>query len=684
MIPPILSSLYLPVTKLKGVGPKKGEAFARIGIFNLKDLVFHIPYNFLVRKLEPDLSEVSTGDLIIKSVKVTGFDISSRFSKSPSKIICRTKDDKQVNILFFNTKGNYLEKSYAVGQELIVTGQVNVNAFKYEIIHPDALVAANEAFKISEKEPIYSSTYGLVSKYIWLSIKGALNLLPDLPEWLPQQIINKYKLPSVNRALVALHNPKNQEDFLHSNLNRVRLAVDEIYAHQLSLFSMRNKLKREIKPPLIFSGDLFKRMLSLLTFSLTEDQQKVIAEIASDLRSASKMMRLIQGDVGAGKTLVALSAMLFVLEANKQSALMVPTELLAHQHFKNIEKLCAQLGVKVGLLIGKQSAKQRAEILGGIEKGEYGIVIGTHALFQVKVKFKDLGLVIVDEQHRFGVNQRKMLLEKGNNADFLMMTATPIPRTLEMLTYGDLDVSVIRNKPANRKEIITSVSPVKALNEVILSLSKIIEKDEQAYWVCPMIEETEDADVAFVNERYESLNDIYKNQVGLIHGKMKQVERDEVMLKFANKELKILVATTVIEVGIDVPSATVIVIENSERFGLSQLHQLRGRVGRSSLQSYCILLYSFKISAVGKERLKVMKESNDGFYLSEKDLELRGCGDVTGTKQSGLPDFKFFNLEFQSDLVQDVRHEIEKSNGEINKEQVILLNLFNKMDLLNT
>ena len=682
MIPPILATLYLPVTKLKGVGPKKAEAFARLGIINMKDLVFHIPYNLLVRKYEPDLSEVSTGDLIIKSVRVTGFDISSRFSKSPSKIICRTKDDRQINLLFFNTKGNYLETTYKIGQELIVSGQINVNSFKYEIIHPDSLVAANESFKISEKEPIYSSTYGLVSKYVWLSIKSTLKLLPKLPEWLPKDLIDKYKLPSFNDALLTVHNPKIYNEILDSNVNRMRLAIDEVYAHQLSLFNLRKKVKKETKQPLSFSGSLFNSMQKILPFSLTGDQLKVIEEISQDMRSDKKMMRLIQGDVGAGKTLVALSAMLNVVEAGKQASLMVPTELLAYQHFKNIEKICNQLDIKVGLLVGKQTPKQRAEILNGIEKGRFDIVVGTHALFQEKVKFNDLRLIIVDEQHRFGVNQRKSLLDKGNNADFLMMTATPIPRTLEMLTYGDLDVSIIRNKPANRKEIITKANPINAFDSIVESLNKILEKKEQVYWVCPMIEETEDQDISFVNERYEILNKRYSNQVGLIHGKMKQVQRDEVMKKFANKEFKILVATTVIEVGIDVPDATVIVIENAERFGLSQLHQLRGRVGRSDLQSYCILLYSFKISAVGKERLKVMKESNDGFFISERDLELRGSGDIVGTKQSGLPEFKFFNLEFHNKLVQDIRFCIEKQSGEISANQMILLNLFNKSELI--
>lgn len=682
MIPVILAPLYLPVSKLKGIGPKKAEAFARLGILNLKDLIFHIPYNLLIRKYEPDLSEVSTGDLIIKSVRITGFDISSRFSKSPSKIICRTKDDNQITLLFFNSKGNYLEKTYTIGQDLIVAGQVNVNAFKYEIIHPDSLVSANESFKVSEKEPIYSSTYGLVSKYIWLSVKNVLRILPELPEWLPKELIEKYKLPSINNALLAVHNPKNYNDILDSNPNRIRLAIDEVYAHQLSLFNLRKKVKRETKQPLSFSGSLFDSMQKILPFSLTSDQLKVIEEISQDMRSDKKMMRLIQGDVGAGKTLVALSAMLNVAEVGKQSALMVPTELLAHQHFKNIEKICNQLDLKVGLLIGKQTAKQRSEILIGIENGLFDIVVGTHALFQEKVKFKDLRLIIVDEQHRFGVNQRKSLLDKGNNADFLMMTATPIPRTLEMLTYGDLDVSIIHNKPANRKNIITSANPIKSIDIIIKSLEKILEKNEQVYWVCPMIEETEDQDISFVNERYELLNQVYFNQVGLIHGKMKQAQRDEVMKKFANKEFKILVATTVIEVGIDIPDATLIVIENAERFGLSQLHQLRGRVGRSDLQSYCILLYSFKISAVGKERLKVMKESNDGFFISERDLELRGSGDIVGTKQSGLPEFKFFNLEFHNNLVQDIRSCVEKQNGEISTNQLILLNLFNKTELI--
>lgn len=681
MIPPILAPLYLPVSKLKGVGPVKAEAFSRLGILNLKDLIFHIPYNLLQRKMEPNLADVATGDLIVKSVRVTGFDISSKFSKSPSKIICRTKEDKQINLLFFNAKGNYLEKTYSVGQELIVSGLVNVSSFKYEIIHPDSLVAANEAFKISAIEPIYNATYGLISKYIWLSVKSALKIIPKFPEWIPHEIILKYKLPTFNEAVQAIHHPKNNSNISELDPSRLRFALDEIYAHQLSLFNMRKKVKQESKMPYQFAGLIFKKMLENLPFSLTDDQMKVIDEIANDLRSCHKMMRLVQGDVGAGKTLVALAAMLFCAENNKQSALMVPTELLAHQHFANIEKICTQVGVKVGILIGKQTAKQRAQLLEQIENGELQIIVGTHALFQEKVKFNNLGLIIVDEQHRFGVNQRKALLDKGNNADFLMMTATPIPRTLEMLVYGDLDVSIIRNKPANRKPIITSATPTKALDGVIDSLSKILDRNEQVYWVCPMIEETEDVDIAYVDERFQNLQKAYPEKVGLIHGKMKQAQRDEVMSKFSNKELKILVATTVIEVGIDVPEATVIVIENAERFGLSQLHQLRGRVGRSSLQSYCVLLYSFKISAIGKERLKIMKESNDGFLIAEKDLELRGSGDITGTKQSGLPEFRFFNLEFHSKYIQDVRLSVEAKEGLIAEEQKLLLHLFNKIEL---
>jgi ATP-dependent DNA helicase RecG len=643
---------FLPLGKVLNIKPATEGHFARLGIYIVRDLLFHIPYSFNKRLINPNISFLQEGDHVILDVVVENVSFPDRkSSKNPIKIICGNHTGT-VTLNYFNKIPPFILQKLRIGNKLPVSGIVHKYNYHINISHPEILDT-----KINnDLEPCYHLTYGLTNQQISNYIQRLLGYVAqiDLKEWLPEEIILSENLPNFKDALFYIHNPSSAIDY---EKYKKRLKYDELFANQIALGLFRqqnqsNKLKSYHK-----AAEIQQEILSYLNFELTDDQKNVIIEIEKDQSSHNRMMRLLQGDVGSGKTIVALMTMVNAVNARMQSALMAPTDILASQHYIFFEKALKNIDIKIALLTGKTKAAQRKQILDGVASGDIGILIGTHAIFQENVIFHHLAYVVIDEQHRFGVNQRMQLVGKGIDSDVLIMTATPIPRSLCLTLFGDMVSSKIYSKPKNRIPIKTSVMHVGKIDSVILQLqNKIANSEERIYWVCPLVKHEEDVPEDSINlmsatKRFEHLNKIFGDQVGLIHGKMQSSEKEDVMGQFKNGILRILVATTVIEVGIDVPEANLIIIENAERFGLATLHQLRGRVGRGSAESFCLLLYDYPFSEIARERLKIMKESCDGFEISEKDLELRGGGEILGTKQSGEQNFIFVDLQKDQNLL---------------------------------
>jgi ATP-dependent DNA helicase RecG len=646
----VLKKLFLPLTNLKDLGEKTAISLRRLNLELIIDLLFFLPYNFNQYQYLPNLSQVKDGSLIITKVVVHEVFIPKnlRGGKNLTKIFC-SNNTGCLNLTYFNYYPSYLLGKISAGSEIIVKGKIERYFGQLVISHPE-IINANQTFV--PIEPQYHLTYGILNKQLMNFVKAALLYLPNFYEWLPEKYVLKHKFMSFNQALKLAHNPLQSQDISPDSACRRRLAFDELLAHQLAVKLVRKNHKQLRRAQnLVFSGALSDKLLKNLNFELTGGQKTALAEITQDQQSAHHMLRLVQGDVGSGKTIVALIAMLNVIESSKQAALMAPTDLLATQHYRWILSVTANLNIKVALLTGKIKGNLRKEIFTNLQEGTIDLIIGTHALFEENVVFKDLALIVIDEQHRFGVAQRFSLANKNKNSDLLLMSATPIPRTLTMVLYGDMCLSQIKEKPLNRLPIITSVISIKKEQELITSMQKIIAKGQQIYWICPLIEENEKLPLKDAISRHNELRAQFGDVVGLIHGKMKAEEKNQIMEDFAANHIKILVATTVIEVGIDVKNASLIIIEHAQRFGLAQLHQLRGRVGRSNIASYCILLYHYPISDEAKMRLNIMKNTDDGFIIAQEDLKLRGSGDLLGTKQSGSKDFKFADLNFHEDLL---------------------------------
>jgi ATP-dependent DNA helicase RecG len=681
MLNPVLYNLFLPIAKVRGVGPKYQQAYHRLGIHSTLDLLYHLPVGIIDRSKIADLQTVKAGEIITQLVTVLEV-VKPHNRKAPFKVIAESQTGT-IRLLFFHYNKS-LDEKFTIGRALALSGTVSKAEYgEVEIIHPDIVVEAAKLDEVCRVEPVYGATYGLTSRYIGKSIQNAISTMlpPNLPEWIDGDILAKYGWLSWCDSIKEVHNPKSLADLEAQARPRQRLAFDEILSEQISLMKLRAQRTVEIRPPLSFSGDLKQRLLELLPFELTSAQVEVVAQITDQQKSPHKMVRLIQGDVGAGKTIVAIIAMLNAYEAGKKAALMVPTELLALQHYQSLEKYCSQLGVKCYLYINNLKASARKEVEAALLSSTPCLVVGTHALFQAGVNFTDLALVIIDEQHRFGVEQRVKLINKGQNLDYIMMSATPIPRTLEMINNGDMEVSVLATKPAARLPIKTTITHEAKIMEVIAGIKRVIAKGEKIYWVCPLIEESESLNLNHLNDRLALLSEHFAGKVAMVHGKQSVGERSSAMASFVTGNISVLLATSVIEVGVDVPLATLIVIDNSERFGLAQLHQLRGRVGRSNLQSYCVLMYSNRISLQGKQRLQIMRESNDGFYIAEQDLKIRGGGEVLGDKQSGLPQFKIFDPMLQFSLLEDANQAAKRfwdTNGDkpLSKELDILSSLF--------
>lgn len=649
MRPPLLYPLFAEVENLNGIGEKTAKYVRNLAGGKIVDLLWHLPSSVIDRRYSPKLINAHIGSIITVKVRVLEH-IEPKLKKLPYKIIC-TDGSADITLSFFHAYPETLKRNLPEGSERVISGKLESFNGGLQMSHPDYVGKPEEMDKIRTVEAVYPLTAGVTNKMINKYIKQALLRVPQMPEWLDERFKSAENLPSFNEALRLVHNPQSEADLLSSSPARKRLAYDEMLANQLALALVREKVKKQQGRVIKGNGLLRKKILEKLPFTLTESQEKVLKEIFADQASPYRMLRLLQGDVGSGKTIVALMSMLNAVECGTQAAIMAPTEILAKQHLETMQPLCEEIGIRAELLTGRVKGKSRTKILQDLEAGKIDILIGTHALFVEAVTFKDLACVVVDEQHRFGVHQRLALSDKGNKPDILVMTATPIPRTLVLTAYGDMEYSKIDQPPKGRKPVDTRVLPITKLQEVAAALQRKIAQGCRAYWVCPLVEESEKIDLAAAEERFESLKKIFGEDVGLVHGKMKEKEKDAVMERFKSGEIKILVATTVIEVGVNVPEATVMIIEHAERFGLAQLHQLRGRIKRGFESSTCMLLYSFPLSETARERLNIMRETEDGFLIAEKDLELRGGGEILGTRQSGFCEFRIADMNEHKHLL---------------------------------
>ncbi|MGE5504336.1 MAG: ATP-dependent DNA helicase RecG [Actinomycetota bacterium] len=653
MRPPALNPLFAPVTSLPGVGPRLAPLYERLCGPLVVNLLWHLPSGVVDRRFCPKVAEAPAGRVATLTVRVDAH-MPSGSPKRPYRV--RLADETGfLHLVFFHGREDWLRKQLPEGEWRVVSGTVEHFNNEVQITHPDHIVPLEQKAEVMAVEPVYPLTAGLTSRMVAKTVRAALDRAPELPEWQDAAWLARQGWPGWRTALLGLHRPEDERAVTEDSPVRRRLAFDELLANQLALMMVRAHMRKLKGRPLAGDGRLRAKVLGALPFALTGAQTRALAEIDADMAEPLRMLRLLQGDVGSGKTVVALLAMLTAVETGAQAALMAPTEILARQHLATIEPLAAAAGLRVGLLTGRDKGKARARLLEELAAGDIHIVIGTHALFQEDVAFQDLALAVIDEQHRFGVHQRLELAAKGMAVDVLVMTATPIPRTLLLTAYGDMDASRLDEKPPGRKPVDTRTIALGRLDEVVAGIGRAVAGGDRIYWVCPLVEESETSDLAAAEERHRHLAQVFGNRVGLVHGRMKGAAKDAVMEAFAAGRLDILVATTVIEVGVNVPEATVMVIEHAERFGLAQLHQLRGRVGRGERPSRCLLLYDTPVGEVAKARLETMRATEDGFVIAEEDLRLRGGGEVLGTRQSGLPEFALADLAIHGELLAAAR-----------------------------
>lgn len=660
MRPSVLDPLFAPVTSIDGVGPKLATLIAKVvpgdvagREARVADLVFTLPHSVIDRRFRPGVANAPEGTIVTLDLAIDQHQPPPRGrSNLPYRVFAHDPTG-EIALTFFHAKPAWLEKLLPEGGEVTVSGKVEWFNGRPSMVHPDHIARPGET--MPEVEPVYPLTAGLSARVLRKAVLGALARLPDLPEWQDGEIMRRQTFPTLADALHRLHEPRDALDISTESVARRRLAYDEFLAGQLSLALVRARMKRLAGRPLPGSGALKQKLRAALPYALTGAQERAIAEISGDLAAPDRMLRLLQGDVGAGKTVVGLMAMMQAAESGAQSALLAPTEILARQHFATIAPLAEAVGLKAAILTGREKGRERAAILAGLADGSIDLAVGTHALFQEGVAFHDLGLAIVDEQHRFGVHQRLALTAKGTAPDMLVMTATPIPRTLVLSAFGDMDVSRLDEKPAGRKPIRTVTLPAERLDELVARMRAAVAEGQKVYWICPLVEESEEVDLTAAEDRFRSLQPVFGDRVGLVHGRMNGAEKDAAMSAFKEGRTRLLVGTTVIEVGVDVPDATIMVIEHAERFGLAQLHQLRGRVGRGSADSSCVLVYKGPLGETAHRRLEVMRETEDGFVIAEEDLKLRGEGELLGTRQSGTPGFRVARIEDHGDLLAMAR-----------------------------
>ena len=671
--------LLSDLSYLKGVGIKTKNLLKKKKINNIFDLLWKLPKSYTDRSLSYKIKDLKIGEN--QTITITPKKYSfPRVRNLPNKVLC-SDETGEIDCIFFNSYEGYIRKILPLGKEITISGKIGYFRNKYQLTNPKYI--SEDSSLIKQKHNIYSLTEGISEKLYNKIINQIIDKLPILNEWHSNKILNKFDNIGWNDSIKELHDSKNIGNYKKNFYQR--LSFDEIFSTFLVNSEIRKKIKKIKKKNKVFDQKYQKHIIDKLNFSLTSDQNKTLEEINKDMRSSTKMFRLLQGDVGSGKTIVSLLAAYNSVNSGFQVAIMAPTEILAKQHY-NLAKKIFPTNLNIQLISGKSDYKTKKNILNKLATKEIDIIFGTHAIFQKKVNYKNLGLIVIDEQHKFGVNQRKRLSDKGgNNCDVLLMTATPIPRTLTMTMYGDMDISIIREKPNMRKPIKTYSKLESKIDDIIKVIKKEIKAGNQIFWVCPLIEESKKLDHSSAVQKFEYLEKLFPNQVSLLHGKTNIEEKEIILDRFLKDEFKILVSTTIIEVGIDFPNANVIIIENANKFGLSQLHQLRGRVGRGVKESTCILMFKSNLSDNAKKRINILKESNDGFYISEEDMKIRGFGDILGFKQSGIKNFKLADPIHNKDLFllaeQEMRR-IEQSNEDISKFKP-LIKLYDRADVIN-
>jgi len=671
--------LLSDLTALKGVGVKTTNLLKKKKINNIFDLLWKLPKSYTDRSLSSKIKDLRIGEVQTITIIPKKYSF-PRVRNLPNRVLC-SDETGEIDCIFFNSFEGYVRKILPIGKEITVSGKIGYFRNKYQLTNPKYL--SEDSSLIKQKHNTYSLTDGITEKIYNKIINQIIENLPLLNEWHSKNILQKFDNISWNDAIKDLHKPENVGSYQKNFYQR--LAFDEIFSTFLVNSEIRKKIKKIKKINKILDVNKQNEIINKLKFLLTNDQLKTLKEINNDLCSSTKMFRLLQGDVGSGKTIVSLLSALNTVNSGFQVALMAPTEILARQHFTLAKEIFPK-NINIKLISGKSDYKSKKIILNELSKHKIDIIFGTHAIFQKKVNFKKLGLIIIDEQHKFGVNQRKRLSDKGgNNCDVLLMTATPIPRTLTMTMYGDMDLSIIREKPKSRKPIKTYSKLESKIDDVLKFIKKEIKLGHQIFWVCPLIEESKKIDHSSAVKKFEYLDKLFPNQVSLLHGKTDIEEKEIILNRFLKNEFKILVSTTIIEVGIDFPNANVIIIENANKFGLSQLHQLRGRVGRGDKESTCILMFKSNLSENAKKRINILKDTNDGFIISEEDMKIRGFGDILGFKQSGIKNFKLADPIHNNDLfllAEKEMRRIEKSNENISKFKP-LIKLYDRADIIN-
>mgnify|MGYP001167378357 FL=1 len=693
MRPTLLNPLFAPVTTLSGVGPKQDKLLRylldRSETPRLVDLLFHLPVGTIDRRARPKIRDAVPGTVVTLDVTIDRHRPSPPGRSRAPYLVYASDDTGDVVLTYFRGNRDYLDKLLPVGERRFVSGVAQMFDGTLQIVHPDRVVDEKGLAALPAIEPVYPLTEGLMLGALRRATAQAVGKLPQLPEWIAPEIMRRAQFSSFAEALSRIHQPHTLEDILPDGRYWSRLAYDELLAGQLALALVRAQLRRPAGQRNAGDGKLRRAIIDALPYALTPSQQQAAAAIARDLDQPLRMLRLLQGDVGSGKTVVALLAAAAVAETGRQAALMAPTEILARQHLKTIAPLAQAAGLRAAILTGREKGRERRDILARLASGEIDLLVGTHAIIQDDVTYKSLALAIVDEQHRFGVRERLALTSKGDAVDMLVLSATPIPRTLVLTYFGDMDISELREKPAGRQPIDTRAVPMSRLGEVVDAVGRALDAGKLVYWICPLVEESENVALGDAEQRFKALQARFGARVGLVHGRMRGADKDKVMASFAAHEIGVLVATTVVEVGVDVPDATIMVIENAERFGLAQLHQLRGRIGRGSEASTCLLLYQEPLGELSAARLKVIRETTDGFRIAEEDLKLRGEGDVLGTRQSGLPGYHVARPEIHGQSIAQARDEAiailrdnPKLEGKHGKALRVLLYLFERDEAL--